>query len=414
MGFSFTLHERQADVWQSQARFKWVAAGRRGGKSDFGVWWKLTEAMKSDAARHRHAEHWVVAPTYKILGTLWSKFVRMAPRGVITGSLGTQDNPRVLYVGNSRIVFRSAQRPETLVADALRSLWMDEAGIIQEKVWNESLRAMLVDYRAPALFTFTPKGRNWSWRGWKSGRDKLNLENASFRWHSACNPYVEEDEIAAIAATLPQRVVEQEIWAEFLSGQGDVFRTIGANIAKSIALFGERGRCTHPTRFLGVDLGKMIDFTVLHGMCEWGHTTGWDRFNKISWPVQKARVINAASEHPETIVIVDSAGIGDPITDDLISAGLNVIPVHTGAKKVALVEGHIVAIENREVLMPNIDELRDEHEAFTYEYLRKSGRVSYHAPESHHDDTVIAAALATWGFKRGPQPLELGVATAAA
>lgn len=407
-----TFHERQAEVWSAPHRFKCIAAGRRGGKSEYGVTWKLTEARKSDLAGYKHAEHWVVAPSYKILGVLWAKFLRQAPPGWITGMNGTQDNPGVLKVGRARIVFRSAANYKNLVAEGLRSLWIDESGVIDfDKVFYESLRPAMADYKAPALFTGTPKGRNGFYRIWMQGQDPLNNEVGSWRWHSVANPFVEADEIGAIERTLPRRTVLQEIWARFLKGAGDVFLALDKNILTAKRLFGGDGRCPHPTKWVGVDLGKQIDFTVMVGLCKYGHMTGFQRFKDLPWPVITARIANVLEEEEDCIGVVDEAGLGAPVVGELqrLVGHSKIIPVQTGAQKVDLIEGHILAVEKENVLMADIPELRNEHEAFTYEYTRR-GRIMYGAPQGVHDDCVTAAALASWGFTSGPPPLEFGVA----
>lgn len=411
---AFVLHRRQFEAFTAAERFKVVVAGRRGGKSDAGAWWMIQQARNAHELGFPRAKniHWVVGPTYKVLRPLWRKIEEYAPRGWITGTKGTAEAPDTIYFGRSAIEFRSASKPESLVAEGLRSLLIDECGTVPEQAWLESLRPMLADFRAPAWLSGTPKGKNWFHRMFLRGQDPLDGEVASFRWHSRANPFVELEEIQAIERTLPRRTVEQEIWAIFLEGAGDVFRTIQENIGWAVKLFGPTGRCTHPTRYLGVDLGQMVDFTVMHGICAQGHTTGFRRFKDTPFPVVKARIVNAVRESENCIAVVDSAGLGKPIVEDLQKAlgSRRVMAVNTGSEKLDLIEGHMIAVEQRHVLMPNETVLRGEHEAFTYEY-KKRGYISYHAPEGAHDDTVIAAALASWGLSHGPPPLELGVAT---
>lgn len=411
----FQLHALQAEVYNSETRFNFLAAGRRGGKSEVGVEKQLRIYRECDIASFRHNVHWVVAPTYKILRTIWGKFELRAPRGWITKTKGNREAPDTMWFGNSVVEFRSGQVPENLVAEGLRSLWVDEAGIIAERAWTESLRPALADYKAPALFTGTPKGKNWFWREWLKGRSSDDFQDyRSFRWHSICNPFVDMNEIKAIEATLPGRTVDQEIRAIFLEGQGDVFRTIGANIKAAVQMFGTDGMCSHPTAFIGCDLGQQIDFTVLHGVCENGHTTGWARFKDLPWPVIKARIINAVDEAEGAILFIDSAGVGKPVVEDLQRelGERQVVPVNTGSNKVHLIEGHMIAVEKREILMPSEPIVRDEHEAFSYEFT-KTRRIKYSAPEGLHDDAVIAAALASWGLAHGPTPVEFGVASRA-
>jgi hypothetical protein len=82
------LHEGQMEAWESDARTTVIVAGRRWGKSEFGVWWTAT---KSQAVRDRGRPSigWYVIPTYKVGRPTWRKYQQLLPKGWITKINGT-------------------------------------------------------------------------------------------------------------------------------------------------------------------------------------------------------------------------------------------------------------------------------------------------------------------------------------
>jgi hypothetical protein len=339
---------------------------------------------------------WWISPTYDLARPIWRKMLRIAPPGWITRTVGSEAAPDFLELGESRIEFKSADHPERLVAEGLRRVVIDECGIVKESVWTESIMPALMDFKAPAFLCGTPKGQNWFYRMWLRGLDPLDAEVQSFGGPSRENPFIEESEINRLAAEMPQRLYKQEILAEFLGDEGAVFR-------------GHR-LCTgpmseEPTTVLGVDLAKVQDFTVIVGMDRECRVTSFDRFREISWPLQKRRIMAAASSG--TKVMLDSTGLGDPILDDLIAAGVDVEGYKfTNASKQQLVEGLSLAFEQRTITVPEEPVLLNELDAFEYD-VGRTGLVRYNAPEGAHDDCVIALALAYRGVALGGYDIDV-------
>ena len=381
------MHAGQWVAWDSTARTKVVAAGRRWGKSELGTMWTLAGA-KRDALVGETAISWVVAPTFSLTRPLWRKFMvtnrRAAPGGWITAMHGSEARPDYLEVGAARIEFKSADDPERLVAEGLHRVWLDEGGTVKEAAWTESLLPTLMDFKAPALLTGTPKGRNWFYRMWLRGQDEADTEVASFGGPSYENPFMEKREIDRIAQEMPERLYRQEIMAEFLTDEGAVFR----GVRNLVGPYSDKR-----TAVIGIDLARRKDFTVLHGLDHDGATTLWDRDRQTAWPLQKARIV-ATAEARECMVVVDATGVGDPVVQDLQKAGLVVVPYQfTLASKQRLIDSLAMAIEQAKVTLPDEPVLLNELEAFEFS-TTPLGNIRYGAPEGLHDDCVIALGLA--------------------
>lgn len=391
---TFQLHSHQAAAFTSTAKYVVNVAGRRGGKSEWAVLKIATLAHKLNL-EGKVGVIWVVVPTYRLARPLWRKFERLVPEGWITDKRGSEAAPDSLSFGGVTVEFKTSSIPESLVAEGLLALWVDEAGTVKERAWEESLRPTLLDYDAPAILTGTPKGRNWFHRMFVRGEDPLDARVESFRWSSFENPFISREAVEELAREMPERMKRQEILAQFLSDEGAVFRGFRQLIAPELS--------TERTYCLGVDVAKHLDFTVIYGLDGQGNPTYWDRFTGVSWPIQKAR-IQAAQQKVGGTVFLDSTGVGDPILDDLVGMGVPVTGVKFSAQqKIQLVEGLALAIENQEIRLPDEPVLLNELDVYEYEITR-SGYTKYNAPEGAHDDTVMALSLAVYGLKTRTPP----------
>lgn len=392
---TWKMHRKQHDAFNSVARTIVLVSGRRWGKSETACMWSLAGAH-NDRLKKQAGITWWISPTYDLARPIWRKMLRIAPAGWITRTVGSETQPDSLHLGDSRIEFKSADHPERLVAEGLKRVVIDECGIVKESVWTESIMPALMDFRAPAFLCGTPKGRNWFYRLWLRGRDPLDEEVKSYGGPSRENPFIAESEIDRLAAEMPQRLYRQEILAEFLSDEGAVFR----GVRDCLGPYSKQA-----TAALGVDLAKHVDFTVIVGMDSDRRMTSFDRFREVSWPLQKRRIIAAAK--PGTKVLLDSTGVGDPILDDLVAAGIDVEGYKfTNPSKQQLVEGLAIGIEQREVGLADEPVMINELEAFEYD-VSPSGVLRYGAPgklgknrdkgtneKTAHDDCVMALALA--------------------
>lgn len=175
---------------------------------------------------------------------------------------------------------------------------------------------------------------------------------------------------------------------------------------------------------LGVDLAKSIDHTTLTILCvelkEQHYYERMENENKASWYYQKEKIKAVAKKYNNAMVVTDSTGVGDPITEDLQRADVNVFVDtigDTNPKEVAgvkftqrskknLVEKLKVAIEVQCFRIPYIK--KQVQQLKSYEAIKMpSGQIRYGAPagkdengdDVYHDDDVTSLALALWGSR---------------
>jgi hypothetical protein len=390
----------QREILEDKSRFKVIIRGRRGGKTE-----EELQGMIMDAVTNP-GRHWLVGPSYRQIKSIaWTRL-----KAILDVDKDWIFNEQELYAHNPNIIdekgtptrmeLKGADKEDSLVGVALKSLRMDEAALIRGDVWSRVLRPMLADYRAPAYFYSTPRGRNWLYdlymrgvngdAGWKSWRQPTSI-----------NTYITAEEISESKRDMSEMLFAQEFMAEFLSDDTGVFKRIRQCIVGKY-------KAAVPGRFyvMGVDLAKTVDFTVLTVVDSvTREVVAWERFQDLSWSVQKLRIQELAARYNNALCVIDSTGVGDPIVEDLQRCGLSLW--YDGDKpgfrfsnssKSNLINNLAIAIEQRRITFPDEPILIDELMSFEYA-ITDGGKITYSAPDGKHDDTVISLALAIWPLK---------------
>lgn len=385
LNIKYQPHSGQEQFHNSEARFRILACGRRWGKTISGA----NEFIKQMIQAGPEAVGFAVAPTFWHTQKQWKEVLRYCPRQIITDI--HRGEHKITLIGKREVWFRSCDNPDSLRSEGIDILWMDEGGQIKEAAWNEALRPALMDKKGKAFFTGTPKGRNWYFQLWTRGQDPEDKNYKSWTFSSCDSPYIDPEEIKDTFKGMTELAYRQEIMAEFLDDVGSVFRGVDKCIN------GELEPPKHPLKlyFMGVDLAKHVDFTVLCVLDQDGHLVAFDRFSQLDWVFQQKRIVNMAKKY-ECPVLIDSTGIGDPIHDQLSRQNIKVSGYKfTNTSKKDLIENLSIHIENREISYPDIPILINELKMFGYT-VSPGGTIHYGAPENYHDDCVIALALAAW------------------
>mgnify|MGYP001570439895 CR=1 FL=1 len=302
---------------------------------------------------------------------------------------------KMLIINKAYIDFRSADTPETMEGFGYDKAFLNEAGIIlkNEYLWDNAIRPMFWDYPCQVVIGGTPKGKGKLFELAERGKDPSQTLYEFFTFTSFDNPYLNLKAIREDMASMPERVIQQEIYAQFLEDTGVVFRNF-LEVMDS-----EPTKPYQDHRYImGVDLAKVEDFTVLAVYDAISNRQVYQaRFNKIDWGMQKARIAQTAKHFNNATIVIDATGIGEPIVDDLSRMELAVDPIKfTNDQKRQLIEKLANWIELKRLHMLNIPETVRELSNFTYDISENTGRIMYNAPIGFNDDIVIAHALAVW------------------
>jgi hypothetical protein len=378
---NYKPHEKQKLFHQSTARWRVLNCGRRWGKTECAVAEAARLAFKKPKQRG-----WIVAPTFPLSREDGRVLKEIVPDQLIASELKAEH--KFLFVNGSEIELRSADNEASLRGAGLNFCILDEASRIKEDGWN-ALRPALSDKQGKGIFISTPKGKNWFYRLFLKGQD--GGDYASWHFPSSTNPYFPADEWQEAKESYPADWFSQEYEAQFLDDIAAVFRGIDKAI---------RGELEEPQEgkryYVGVDVAKYQDFTVVTVIDDDKHVCYFERYNRLNWDVQKVKIANVFKKYKAT-GFLDSTGVGDPIYEDLHrQLGRKIHSFKfTNESKTNLITNLQMAFEQGKISFPEISVLIDELQAFEYEMLA-SGKFRYSAPEGYHDDCVISLALANW------------------
>lgn len=360
----------------------------------------MTEAVEGAAARGEQLI-WG-APTFDQVRIGW-KETRTAAGDV---AKFTQQTMTATFPSGGSIIYRSLDDPDNARGHTADGVLLDEVGDVKEAAWNEVLRQMLIDTGGWLLGVGTPKGRNWFWKEYLAAKDRTDsiswqvptvgceiVDNILIRKpHPMENPDISFDEIERLFETLPLRVFQQEILAEFIEGEGSVFRNIDACMNAPL----EPSLDDHEGHHIvaGLDWGK-VDFTAMSIGCATCHIElARDRFNKIDYHFQYKRVQVMHDRWQVNNWLVETNSIGIPNFEALQRADLPVSGFETTASsKPPLIENLALALERTEWQFQGDPIWTGELEAYERKVSPTTGRSQYSAPSGLNDDTVIARAL---------------------
>lgn len=357
-----------------------------------------------------------VAPTYRIarapVDDVWFgidentglNFIpQYTPTGFKLFEYKKHDSELHLF-NNSKIFFRSASNPESIVSKGFNIIVIDEAALILKDIFMKQILPTARRKGVQIFIITTPRGKNWVYEMYMSGQNLSKPMYLSFKqpwWKRPDYPKVLQE----LMKDIPEYLRKQEFDAEFIGEGGSVFRNLTGVFEEKEIQFPSQEQewesCPTEKEFnedtfvVAVDFAKEVDYTVIAVMSTQSRKLHhYHRFNKTSYKVVIERIRRIAEVY-NADVIFDSTGVGAGLAD-FMERITNAYPFKfTNQSKNELINRLIVSCEYGEVHLPNIVTIREEFELFTYS-LTRTGKLSYHAPEGKHDDTVIAIALANW------------------
>ena len=385
-------HPAQRQVMQGEKRFNVLSCGRRFGKTRFALLRSLKPVLNGKPVAY-------FAPTYKMLTEFWRDAVEMY-KPVITEI--NKAEHRFMVMGGGSFQMWSLDSADTVRGRKYALALIDEAAMVPnlEDAWNAVIRPTLTDYEGEADFYSTPKGMGFFHTLYTRGEDPEFTDWAAFHFPTSSNPYISPSEIESAKQELPLDVFRQEYLAEFIQGEGAVFRNITANLTGPTTPEEHRGH----TLTAGVDWGQVNDFTAISIGCETcKREVDLDRFNQIDWHFQRERLKANITKWGVRECLVELNSIGGPNFDELVRDGLRVRGFQTTAQsKPQIIQSLALCLEKEEMKFLDIAIATRELEAYEAKRNETTGRISYNAPAGFHDDTVIARCLMLEGMSKGP------------
>ena len=243
-----TLSVPQGQIYLSKKRFKIVNAGRRFGKSFVSGVDIINTALGKE-----NAVIWYVAPTLGMgRDIMWNPWLtKKIPQAYIK-----RKNDQMMYMelkNGSVIQVKTAEDPDSLRGSGLDLLIIDEAAMIKQEDFWETISPTLSDkwHEGRALIISTPKGYNWFYDLFQKA--KVDDEWDYFQFTTLEGGNVTPEEIEKKRKTMTKKMFEQEYLASFETMSNRIYynfdRTLNSCDAEE--WFGEEG-----------DVHVGIDFNV--------------------------------------------------------------------------------------------------------------------------------------------------------
>jgi hypothetical protein len=224
------LHNRQAEVFLSKARFKLLISGRRFGKSRL----LLTTAIHAAVSFNQPIDPasppvvLIVMPTLKAAKSIhWEPLLNLLENQPFVQSINRSDH-RIKLKGNKPdILLRGADND----GDSLRGLKIYYVGIdefqdFSIRAWEDVIYPALSDTpNSKALLIGTPKGKAHFLYKFHV-QVKAYSDWSYHHFITEDNPYVSRDFLNRAKLTLPPRTYKQEFEASFEDFSGAIFESI--------------------------------------------------------------------------------------------------------------------------------------------------------------------------------------------
>ena len=236
----------QRELHEDTHRYRTIVAGRRVGKTTFSI----NELIKLAFKRNLPVPYWYIAPYYHQAKTIaWEMLLRYVPQE-LWARKPNETTLTVKLINGASITLKGADNPFSLEGTGLGALIVDEISAINHfnRLWEYTLRPMLSDFNAPAIFISKPRGFNHFHDLAKKGDHKGIIEGEAsmgvtldpnyityrFTTEQNCrqhnNGYIDHAEIETAKKQMTPEAYDQEYSARFVNYSGLVHKLFNREI----------------------------------------------------------------------------------------------------------------------------------------------------------------------------------------
>jgi len=280
-----------------------------------------------------------------------------------------------LTVMGQDIDFRSADRPENMEGFGYKKILLNEAGIILKNplLWNESIRAMAMDYKATCIIGGKPKGKrarakilnepgisskkeeHLFYTMFKRGQsDHPDWKDwAAFQYSSYDNSYLDPDEVAAMEKEVSPAIRDQEIGGKFLDSiVNKIVKDHWWKYYKEL-----------PPKFIRIiqswDTAFKKNEENDYNVCTtWGETRLAyfliHRYKaRLEFPDLKRAVVSEYRQHRPNIVLVEDKASGQSLVQEIQrDTNIPILPIPKSVDKEAMLHSVTPLIESGRCYIP--------------------------------------------------------------
>ena len=387
-------YDLQAEIIEHPAKRKVVCAGRRAGKT-------VMAGLMAINALREGKRVLLSSTSQEQSDAFWEYITEWLVPVYNEPSFYKNESRRIIKWNGGRIRVKTGANPDALRGDRADLLVLDECAYLDANAWKQVGAPMLADTDGQAVFISTPMRRNWFFELYNHALNTDGWEAWNFT--TEANIYLPSGALETLSSDMTESDYRQEILAEFLEGEGAVFRYVTERATASLLM-------PYEGRFVfGVDWAQKSDYTVVVVMdIASRQMVDYDRFNQQDWTLQRGRLATLYERWKPSAIWAESNSIGSPNIEALQREGLPVFGFETTAKsKPPLIESLVLAFDRDEIAIINDPIVTGEFMAYERQ-VSKTGRSQYSAPAGMHDDIVIATALAWYGIMAGTVSISEG------
>lgn len=364
----------------------------------------IVEVLKQ--AHLRKGIYWIIFPT-KAEGkdAVWRDPLMLFDVIHPNLILKTNETELVVYLKCGSIIqLKGSDDPDSLRGPNPCGVVFDEWDTQKAGGW-EVVEPILRSNSGFSWFIGTPRGKSKLYDFYNRGQSGHH-EWGSSLLRADISGIIASDQLAEARKSMTEQMYRQEMLCEFLEAQGSVFRGV-KDIMISVPQDPTRPENQQKLYVMGVDLAKVQDYTTIRVYDRETNSLVYsDRFQTLEWPFQRRRIAATATRFNKALTIIDATGLGDPIADDLIRAGVSVLPFKiTEQTKKDIIEKLSIYIEQKRIKLLPSQEALLEYENFSYE-MGPTGKIRYGARPGYHDDIVCFVKGTQILTNKGQIPIE--------
>lgn len=375
---TWTLSEKQAEIFTMPERFRVAMCGRRFGKNEVATASIIEYATQPDTFDYGADDApvcWWVGPTYVQTQKYgFEKVLSKLPDAFIDGDAKRSPPFEISMKNGSQIEFYSFDRPSSLQGAGVDFMVIDEAAYMDETIWQNDLRPMLLDNNGGALLISKPMGENWFSQAFDMGNDEAMPDWGAVHATSYENPWIDTEEIEAAKRTTPEQIFRQEYLAD--PQAGGTLLTLDMLHYEDARILDGKNWYWHVAVDLGIEMNKPkarendTDYWALAIVAEHpeeplAYVTEVHR-RRGQTPAQAADwVTECIRGYPTNAVRYEAVAAQRWFETDLQDAGLHPIPVTPDGHKEDRILQLSVPFSNRQAKLIDWEGIDNKHVSWT-------------------------------------------------
>ena len=379
-----------------------IVAGRQTGKSFF----MMNDALYRSLNNKKHRCFWVSPiqdQANKVMKDIEAMFINHQELFAQIVKRFDRKNNEVYFYNGSFIKFRSADSGDNLRGATLDYIYIDEAAYMNLEFINEVLLPMVTRTGGRVCMASTFNGKNWFWDKYNDGIKEENVEEVISikKTYLDLNDPAVDKTVGGIRKSMTKAQFDQEFLCRPVAHDA-LFQNIEDCIAQTTPDDVER-------TYLGMDIGVAQDYTVLTALDQNYNIIDIDRFHYRMEGMNnyefKQRIKdfyhkwNKGNKLAACYFEINNNNLlFEELSDDEQLHKL--VPFQTTANtKPEIIRNLIRLFDNKEITIPNNDNLIRELYDFKSKRNPITGNMQFSNTDGKHDDMVMSLAIAAWCCK---------------